>query len=657
LAVTRFVIESRGQIHDGGSFGDIGPYEFVRGTLTYCCDPSNAANSRIVDLELAELYDGMVQFDGMFEFVFPTNPVPDPKLLVDLPNRGRRLVYRSFNLADGADDPNNPPPAGDGFLFQRGYTIASIGWQFDVPRTDGLFFLNAPHARDAGADLTGQTIIEIQTNERVLSRPLSHRGHIPYPTVDLYDELATMYHRPWDGAELRVIPRDQWAFAFERDGELVPDSNHVCLAGGFNPAEIYYLVFRTNTSPIVGAGLIAARDAASFLKYDDEALRILPQRPETAYAFGVSQTARMLRHFLYLGLNEDEEQRRVYDGLFPLVGHAQKGEFNHRFGQPSVQSTPNFGHLFPFADATAKDPQTGIEDGLAKKSIERGTAPRVFYVNAAAEYWRNDCSLIHTTPDGEFDLEPTEYARVFALAGCQHSPGTVPLTRISDFSGDVGRHWFNTVDYRPILRALLDRLHKWACDNSEPPSSTVPRISDQTVAQRESVIERFAEFPGIALPDPSKLPTMQRVDLGPDSDKGIGAYPAKELETYPSWVSQIDIDGNEIAGIRLPDISVPLGTHTGWNLRDPSTGGSDIVMKMQGATHFFPISENERRNANDPRRSIESRYRGLDDFLDKVRFAAIELTREGFVLPEDVELLVRMARDRWYVAQDASPRD
>ena len=145
-----------------------------------------------------------------------------------------------------------------------------------------------------------------------------------------------------------------------------------------------------------------------------------------------------------------------------------------------------------------------------------------------------------------------------------------------------------------------------------------------------------------------------RTDLGPDAARGIVDPPARLGEQYRNHVSAVDRDGNELAGIRLPDVSVPVATYTGWNPRDPETGGAGQIVSMQGSTLPFPATRAERERLGDPRPSIEERYRDRDDYLARVRAAAVELTRRRYILEEDVELAVASAAER-YDAFAAAP--
>src|SRR5262249_51398448 len=198
--------------------------------------------------------------------------------------------------------------------------------------------------------------------------------------------------------ERRTIAREHWRFALEDDG-VVPDDGHVWLDGGFEPGKVYEVIFRTKTSPVVGTGLTAIRDTAAFLPHELSDSNPAAGRIQRTFGFGMSQSGRFLRHFLHLGLNLDEQGRQVFDGLLVHVAGARRGEFNQRFGQPSVQNTPNFGHLSPFGDDDATDPATGNTDGLLTAQRRLGGMPKIVYHNTTAEHCRAHRSAAPHRPE------------------------------------------------------------------------------------------------------------------------------------------------------------------------------------------------------------------------------------------------------------------
>ncbi len=640
-------ITSREAYADGQPFGDTGPYERIDGVVTFTADPENAANSSITDIGLARRDDdGLVRFSSDFTLITPTTP-GSGKLLVDVVNRGRKVAVNTFNRVPPSA-PSREQPPGDGFLFRHGFSILSIGWQWDVHQNETMLGLQAPPVLVDGRPATGQAVVEIRPNFPMRTTLLANRIHHPYPAVDTDGAGARLLVRDWEDGPDAEVSRNEFRFARESNGDIVPSAEHVYLSTGFQPGKIYRIVYQAGACVLVGAGLLAVREAAVWLRRPS-ALNPVATGFEHAYAYGVSQTGRMLRHFLYLGLNLDESGRRVYDGLLPHVAGGRRGEFNHRFAQPSQQSEPGFGHVFPFADEQTSDAFSSKSDGLLSRQRDLGGVPKVVYTNSSAEYWRGDGSLQHIDPNGLSDAPQAPETRSYHFSGTQHGAGSLDRAAAGP-DGSLARYPFNVVDYRPLLRAALINLHRWAADSVEPPPSKHPRLDDGTAVTKADALRSMPAIPGLVQPDIERLWVLRDVDLGPDAAAGIGSYPAKEGGTYPSLASALDADGNETAGIRLPDLDAPVGTHTGWNPRDPETGAPEQLIPMQGFTLFFPPTKNAREAAGDDRLSLEERYVSKDDYLKQVRELAIKLAGSNYLLPEDIDLVVESCAARYDAA-------
>ena len=322
----------------------------------------------------------------------------------------------------------------------------------------------------------------------------------------------------------------------------------------------------------------------------------------------MSQSGRFLRHYLYSGLNLDEAGRRVFDGINIHVAGARRGEFNHRYAQPSQQHTPNFGHLAPFADDPGAD-----GPGLLDRQRLLGGVPKIITTNTSAEYWRGDCGLLHIDARGKEDLPDSAETRTYLLASTQHGLGTVPLADYNPNDGARGEHPFNAVDYAPLMRAALANLDAWVTAGVEPPPSVVPRLADGTAIHHEQVFDAYRALPGATIPDTDILPRLRRFDLGPEAAQGVGRYPATPGDLYPAFVSAVDADGNELGGLRMPDVAVPIATYTGWNPRHLVTGGPGQIIPMQGSTLPFARTLAEREASGDRRLSVAERYRGRED--------------------------------------------
>jgi len=641
---------SRRLYANGRTFGDVGAYDRIDGVITFAVDPTSEVNAPIVDLALAPTdEDGNVRFRSEFSLLLPADPAPQSdtanrRLLVDVVNRGNGRAIHAFNLTSPNDDPVDP--VGDGFLMRQGYTLVSIGWQWDVPPNPNLLHLEAPHALIDGQPIQGQTAIEIRPHAPERTRLLANRAHAPYPAADLDQPTARLLVRDWEDGPDTEFPRAAWRFARETNSGAVEHSlNHIYLDSGFAPGRVYQLVYQAEGAPVVGTGLLAIREIASFLR-TPSALNPT-QGFDRVYAYGISQTGRMLRHLLHLGLNLDEDGGIAYDGLLPHVAGGRRGEFNHRFAQPSQQSFPGFGHLFPFADEPTVDPYSERTGGLLDRIRSLNATPKVIYTNSGAEYWRGDGSLVHIDPAGTHDLQPAPETRIYHLAGTQHIAGAMPPSTATGGDGARPRYPTGIVDYRPLLRAALANLDAWVTDAVEPPPSRHPRLDDNTAISRSAALASLPQIPGFDRPDPDRLWVVRTTDLGPDASSGIGAYPVVEGETYPAFVSALDEDGNELAGLRLPDLTVPVATNLPWNLRHPDSGTPEQIVPMIGSSHLFPPTEAARAATSDPRPSLEQRYPTRDGYLTEVRAAARALVDARYLLEEDIELLVTNAAARY----------
>ncbi|MGE3913973.1 MAG: alpha/beta hydrolase domain-containing protein, partial [Chloroflexota bacterium] len=644
MAVVGIEIKSRQPLADGQAFGAAGAYERIDGTVRFAVDPAHQANAAIVDLDKAARdAEGRVHFSADFCILQPADAARDSgRLLFEVANRGRRLIPRQINRAPNSEAPTEEIDPGDGFLMRHGWTVAWCGWQWDVVPGPGLVGLEAPQALGPdGQPLNGRIAVEFQPNATAADKLLANRIHRPYPVADLNDPDAVLSVREWPGGPKTVIPREQWTFGRDEHGSPAPDPAYIWLEGGFEAGKVYEIVYTTNTCPVVGTGLLAVRDFSAFLHHGTTAEgNPCAGRIQRAYGYGVSQSGRFLRHFLYQGLNVDEAGRQVFDGVMPQVAGGRRGQFNHRFAQPSDQSTPSFGHLMPFTDEPQSDPLTGESGGLLDRLRQVGGMPKVMAINTSAEYWRGDCSLIHTDIMGTSDVAAPENVRQYLFAGTQHGPGSVPLQRVNAADGATGAHGFNAVDYSPLTRAALLNLDAWVSEGVEPPVPIVPRIGDGTAVRHDAVLEQFRAIPGATVPDGTRLLSVFRTGLGPEADQGVATLPVTLGERYQNVVSQVDADLNEVGGIRLPDLTVPLASFTGWNPRASETGGSGQILSMQGSTLPFPSTRAERERTGDPRPSIEERYRDRDDYLAQVRAAAERLVEQRYLLAEDLESVV-----------------
>ena len=656
MGLTRLEIVRREPFEQGRVFGGTGPYERIDAVAYYAVDPAHPANAGIVDLDRAERdADGKVRFSGDASFLVPVDPARSNRtLLFDVPNRGNRIAMRSFNMAPFDLMPTDEITPGDGFLLERGWCIAWCGWQWDAPHPSVRLGLRAPTVPRARRTPAGRMQLRIQPDRATDSFALTdhHVGsvgnHAPIPTIDPDDPDAALWVREHLFDTPVRIPRNRWAFA-RADGDdgdsTIPDPGSVSLAGGFEPGRIYDLVYTPAECPVVGAGLLAVRDLAAWARNSDEAPTA--KRVDHVIAQGVSQCGRFLRTFLHVGQNLDEGGDRVFDGIFAHVAGGRRGEFNHRYGQPSVQPTPSLGHRFPFADEPQTDPRSGHRAGLLDRQRAAGGMPKIFYTDTSSEYWRGDAGLAHRSLESGTDIEPPAEVRRYLFASTQHGPGALPFTDRSMF-GSHGANRLNVVDYRPLFRAALENLRAWIADGIEPPESVFPRARDATAAPREDVLSALSLIPGAVLPRADRLPSLALMDLGEHGDGGIPELPARFIaEPYPTSVSAVDEFGNELGGLRMPDVEVPVATHTGFNPRHADSGGDGQILEYLGSTVPLARTAAAREASSDPRPSIAERYAGRDAYLAEVRAAAQRLVEARYLLAGDVELCVVLAGERY----------
>ena len=532
MAVVRLEIKTRQPLADGREFGDVGSYQQLDGTAHFAVDPAHPLNCAITDINLAERGgDGLVHFTADVRILAPVDQARgNHRLLFDVPNRGNRLALATFNGVKRPIDPAAPTDAGNGFLMRYGYTVVWCGWQHDVPEADGLMRIKVPEAQIDGHPVSGRLLVGFQPSKPSRVQLLSDRGHRPYPSVDLADASATLLVRDGEEAPPRTIPRESWSFARMEGERIISDPNHVHLAAGFEPGRIYEVIYTTTGAPVIGLGLLSTRDIVSFLRHGHAADNPCAGDIRHAYAFGASQSGRFLRQLLYLGLNEDEADRMVFDGvLVHIAGGKRGGDFNLRFGQPSA-SLPS--DPFPFNERTATDPVTGRSDGLLERLAARQRVPKIFFTNTSCEYWRGDASLIHTDATGARDIGPTASSRFYHFAGTQHSAGTLPLTDTNPQNGERGQKALNSVDYNPLLRALLVRMDRWVSHGEPPPASRYPRLADGDAVAPETVKAVVTAIPGVGFP--AHPPRVTRLDFGQEAANGIATtLPPTEGAAYP----------------------------------------------------------------------------------------------------------------------------
>jgi hypothetical protein len=636
--VTGIEIASRADVLDGKSFGDVGAYEKIIGKVRFAVDPASPANQRVVDIDKAPRDSaGRVRFSADLYVLVPKDPGRgNGAVLFDVLNRGRKNLLVNFNHAPPRHDPTKEADFGDGFLLRHGFTLVWVGWQFDIPSRDGLMGLDAPPVLEDGRPVIGQvtTSFIANTSEPThaltdLGRYADTTGYRPINAARAADMLTVR-----DGflGQAHLLPADRWSFTQIGGGPGLGEHAALVLEGGYEPGHVYELTYAAQGAVVSGLGFAALRDLASALKHGATAPFA---QARYAYAFGRSQDGRLLREFMYEGFNADERGERVFDGVIAHVaGAARGGDFNARFARPNGLAY-FVATLFPFLDLPQKDPVTGKSDSLlAHLAAEQ--QPKIFYTNSSTEYWGGGraAALTHTTLSGA-DAQLPDNVRIYLFAGTQHVPGGfLP-------SQGPGQQQANPNDYSWGERSLLIALDRWVRDGTAPPASRYPRLAEETLIPQPQL--DFPALPGVH--SPASIPGPYRADL-----PGLPAD-----HPLPFLVPNVDRDGNEMAGIRLPDVAVPVATYTGWNFRNPSIGQPDQLLPLTGSYIPFAVTRAAREQAGDPRASLEERYADRASYLARVNAAAADLVAQRYLLAEDQAAVVARAMARWDAVTKGTP--
>jgi hypothetical protein len=638
--ITEIRIDAVAPFAEGHSFGEVGSYLRITGVAKGELDPFSPQNKMIVDLDKAPRNArGMVEYEVDIFVLRPADPARGNGLLFyEVLNRGNKQIGQRLHDFVGSEaasqnDPRTRAHAGNGFLFERGYTIVWSGWDPDVAKGNATMGAGLPVAMEDGRPLARRVREEIQVGKRRSADVEAVRLSYPAASTDRSRAQLTVRARASDPRV--VVPPQEWEFADARSIRLLPRGTR------FTPISIYELWYEATEPKVLGIGFAATRDLVSFLRYEraDDRGTANPLAEagggvRHAVAFGGSQSGRYLRHFIELGMNKDAQARRVFEGMFAHTAGAGKVFANHSFGQPGRTFTQHEDHdypenWFPFSTAYTLDKLSGKTGALFRGD---GFDPLLIETNTSTEYWQKGASLLTTDPAGARDLSLPESSRVYLIAGTQHG-GRAGL----DSRPGACANPTNPMSPGPALRALVVALEQWVTKGIAPPPSRVPSISAGTAVEYADV--RMPPVKGLALPHGGNL-------IGPPVDwiNPPGARTEiRETQGEPFYgtrVSAVDRDGNEVAGIRLPPIAVPLATHTGWNVyrQQPQE-----LCDRDGSFAPFARTKAEREASGDPRVSVEERYGSRAGYVAKVKAAADALVAERLLLPADAAAYVKAA--------------
>lgn len=641
--VVRVEIGESRPFADGAAFGEAGAYDRVTGRLYFEVDPAHTANRRIVDLTLApRTASGRVAFSADFFLLKPRDPGRgNGRLLYDVNNRGNKLALHALNGA-GGNNPSTSSDAGNGFLMRQGYAVLWSGWNGDVLPGGDRLQIELPVARGPEGDITGRVYSEICVDEPTDSVPLCWGNTRVYPAASVEEAGATLSVRPQRSGTPTPLPRDEWAFARVENGRIVPDATRLHLEQGFKPGWLYDLVYTAKDPRVSGLGFAAVRDAVAFFRYGRETTgsraNPLAGAVQHAYGFGISQSGRFLQDLVCQDFNGDEQNRTVFDGCFVHVAGAGRTLLNERFAQITRHGSQHEDNLyptdaFPFTTVPQEDPLTHQHGDWPARSRSSGHLPKLILMMTSTEYFGRGGSLLHTNVEGSQDVPIDPSARLYHIAGGNHL-FTTPTSQ------GIAAYPMNTLEYTPLLRALLVCLDEWVSSGREPPPSAYPRIADGTLVSLDRYRRMFPDVPGVSPPD--WIYTPLRLDLGPRyASEGIVDFaPPKAGPPYRTLVPAVDEDGNEVAGVRLPQVAVPLATFIGWNKRAERFGAPRALTRWAGASFPLPAGPEAALQTGDPRRSVLERYPSREDYESRVKQVCNGLVEQRLLLDEDVARIV-----------------
>ena len=623
--------------------GSVGQYEKIRGIAYGEVDPSDPRNAVITDIELAP-----VNVQGMVEYsmdIFILKPVDlnrgNHRILFDFNNRGQMRVGL-FNDAVTTNNPTSAKDAGTGFIMNLGYTVVGSGWEPAVSGVDAMKII-VPVATKDGATITGPSYEYI-----VFDNDKTATSRLAYAAANTDKSQAALTVRERLDDPPTTVPATGWDYTSE-------DGTEICLLPSGTPFQqsyIYEFTYTTKNPVIAGIGLAATRDFVSFLRTATDAEgNPLAGDVQHTFSYSISQPSRTLNDLQELGFNEDLNGQRVFDGILSHTGGGSGDQINFRFAQTGRTERNRQNHLypesvFPFAHQVLTDHLSGKTAGRGERGEASGTTPKRFEINTANEYWVKACSLLHTDTQGNDLLDP-ENVRFYLLSGLSHGVGDIT-------NKGEGQQFTNAVSPHAAHRALLAALDEWVSEGTTPPESQIPRRSvDAALAVPQpgsltGIVPQdelgWPDIPGVTYN--GLTTTRYHLDFGEDIDSGIAStYPPSVAgrPAYPIFVSKVDEDGNEVAGVRLPEVEAPVATTTGWALR--RAGFSENEGCESNGQHIpFAVTKAERVASGDPRLSLEERYKNHDGYVQAVTKAARKLEEQRFLLPADVQQYIKDAQ-------------
>jgi hypothetical protein len=664
--VTSITITSIVPAYGGASFGSVGPYQFVTGIAKGAVDPADPKNAVIQDIALAPLdAKGRVEYSTNFQILMPVDESKGNHImLTEIVNRGNELDPSFFNIGV-----TSSAPAGDGFLENQGLTLVWTGWQADLvaPASNpGLVTMSAPIAHYRN----GQTITGVVRSEWIVSTPTSTQNILAdsssntpgYASVTTSNAGLRLTERVHQNDPKVPIPNSDWAFADCTSTPFpgVPNSQKVCLKNGFDTNHIYELIYTAKDPIVMGLGLAALRDVSAFFHNaaTDDSGTANPLAGQITHTLlnGISQSGRLLRTYLDLGFNEDESGKQVFEGMQPHIG-SLRNYINVRFSQPGrLAGTQHTEKQYPGPESPLTyqpsfDPLTGQTSGIFDRCTQTGTCPKIVHTMTDIEYWEASGRGDTTDPLGTRDLSLPSNVRIYQFSSNQHG-GFSPVAALPTSTG-ICEQLPDANTYTYNIRALLVALEQWVANGTLPPASLYSRLDHRSLVPLNQI--RFPRIPGVTGPA-GIFNTHIVYYRGPRYDADdlsgiIAIEPPIPLVEYPSLAPQIDVDGNDIDGLRSHILQAPLGTYTGWNVRAAGFSQGDAC-DLTGSYIPFAATKAQRKASGDPRLSLQERYGSTAGYVAAVTAAVNSLVSQRLMLASDASGAISNAT-AWFTEASA----
>lgn len=667
--ITRIEIDtarSQSPTFGGFSWPNVGQYEKVVGKAFGEVNPSDRQNSVIVDIDLAPRNArGNVEYSFNFYILKPIDLTQGAdKMLYEPPNRGGKtwaaLGRVTVPAGGNGDDPGSaitdPTVLANSFLMPRGYIVSWSGWE-DLGDLDNAAFnasASLPIARSRdGSSITGPSYEYIVVGTAAASVALN------YPAATLDKTKATLTRRVHLNDKPVEILASGWNY--NATGTAIS-----LVGGNFVANDIYEFAYTAKDPRVNGLGFAAVRDWMEFLRYktrdDFNNPNPLAGHVKRVYTEISSQPGRLLNDFRHLGFNETESGKKAFDGHMQWIAAGNGINMNYRFSQTGRTERNRQNHLFiegrfPFANVMTHDPITRTTDSRYRRCARTNTCPLGMEIYSANEYWVKAASLLHTTPDGTRDLPDSRYTRNYFLSSMRHGTAATPAGTPAGTPPSRGlcQQADNPLNSAPVQRALFIALDEWATQHERPPASRVPKLRDGTLVPPlpqsgmgfPNIPSPFTDTPGPLVTYTGLKTTRYHFDYGLDFYRtGIATInpPVFPFTTpsyqddpgngpiYPSFIPKTDSDGNDIAGVRLPDVTVPLATYTGWALRR----GVHANDGCEAAGQFIPFAKTAAERGADPRPAVAERYPTFASYQSKIVNAINDMVKDRFLLCEDV---------------------